>query len=407
MPLGLPNHLAPRGVSRAFSRAAHAVAFVCLIGALLIAVSIQFAQPELILWPAILALVPFLAVLVLLDRRRTTFFAVTYLLVGGACMYWYAVTGTFEVEMAGRTDSLVLSLPKVALIAVGAGAGPVSASLWAIAGLAVGEGVTILAASQAGGVIVPDGTTLIALLIMFVVLTFIALNRRSVSGAQSSVTRAARDEQLSEVRSRIEAQATAIMHDTVLGHLAALSVARPGSLSHELRAQIARDLEVLVGEEWLLDTDVEDEHARATWRESTLFQVVEDSRDLGLTINVSGDVSALARVDTARASAVALAVKQCLVNVLHHSGTRVAEVVVYGAESDMSIMVIDSGVGFSEAETGSDRLGLKQSVRRRIETVGGAVQVWSTPGQGTSVMIRVPLGSERRDGAISDAAALQ
>ena len=405
MPLGLPNHLAPRGVSRAFSRAAHAVAFVCLVGALIIAVSIQFGQPELILWPAILALIPFLGALTLLSRRRTTFFAATYLLVGGACMYWYAVTGTFEVEMAGRTDSLVLSLPKVALIAVGAGAGPVSASLWAIAGLAVGEGVTILAASQAGGVIVPDGTTLIALLIMFIVLTFIALNRQNASSAQSSVTRAARDEQLAEVRFRIEAQAAAIMHDTVLGHLAALSVARPGPLPEDLRAQITRDLEILVGEEWLLDTGVEDEHARETWRGSTLFQVVEDSRELGLGVNVSGDVSAFARVDAARATAVSLAVKQCLVNVLHHSGTTDAEIVVYGSESELSIMVIDSGVGFSESETGTDRLGLKQSVRRRIEVVGGAVQVWSTPGQGTSVMIRVPLGRQHSDGAMSDAAA--
>jgi signal transduction histidine kinase len=55
-------------------------------------------------------------------------------------------------------------------------------------------------------------------------------------------------------------------------------------------------------------------------------------------------------------------------------------------------MVIDTGKGFSEEETGSDRLGLRQSVRRRIEAVGGTVQVWSTPGKGTSVMIRVPAG---------------
>jgi signal transduction histidine kinase len=51
---------------------------------------------------------------------------------------------------------------------------------------------------------------------------------------------------------------------------------------------------------------------------------------------------------------------------------------------------VDAGSGFEEAETGDDRLGLRQSVRRRIELVSGTVQVWSTPGRGTSVMIRVP-----------------
>jgi signal transduction histidine kinase len=54
------------------------------------------------------------------------------------------------------------------------------------------------------------------------------------------------------------------------------------------------------------------------------------------------------------------------------------------------VMIIDGGKGFSERETSVDRLGLRQSVRKRIETVGGTVQVWSTPGTGTSILIRLP-----------------
>ncbi|MDQ1579164.1 MAG: hypothetical protein QOE21_1851, partial [Microbacteriaceae bacterium] len=53
-------------------------------------------------------------------------------------------------------------------------------------------------------------------------------------------------------------------------------------------------------------------------------------------------------------------------------------------------MVVDTGRGFSEGETGADRLGLRTSVRRRIEAIQGSVQVWSTPGRGTSIMIRIP-----------------
>jgi len=30
-------------------------------------------------------------------------------------------------------------------------------------------------------------------------------------------------------------------------------------------------------------------------------------------------------------------------------------------------------------------------VRRRVEAVDGAVRIWSTPGMGTSVMIRLPV----------------
>jgi len=85
--------------------------------------------------------------------------------------------------------------------------------------------------------------------------------------------------------------------------------------------------------------------------------------------------------------------------VQRHSGVENAEVVVYGSETEVSVMVVDAGRGFSEAETGADRLGLRHSVRRRIEAVGGQVQVWSTPGRGTSVMIRVPVDAAARAAA--------
>jgi hypothetical protein len=42
-------------------------------------------------------------------------------------------------------------------------------------------------------------------------------------------------------------------------------------------------------------------------------------------------------------------------------------------------------------------MGLRGSVRERIGRVGGDVQVWSSPGSGTSVMMSVPY--TRRDTA--------
>ena len=128
----------------------------------------------------------------------------------------------------------------------------------------------------------------------------------------------------------------------------------------------------------------------ADWQQSELFSVIEDSRRLGLEIEVSGDLAAVGRLCRERAIALGLAVKQCLVNVQKHAGTNRADVVVYGSDTHVSVMVIDNGKGFSEAETGEDRLGIRQSVRKRIESVEGDVQLWSTIGRGTSVMITVP-----------------
>ena len=81
---------------------------------------------------------------------------------------------------------------------------------------------------------------------------------------------------------------------------------------------------------------------------------------------------------------------QCLVNVVDHAGIGSAEVILTASDDEVSVMVLDSGRGFSIDDTGSDRLGLRQSVKRRVEAVDGSVRIWSTPGAGTSVIIRLP-----------------
>ena len=99
----------------------------------------------------------------------------------------------------------------------------------------------------------------------------------------------------------------------------------------------------------------------------------------------------MTRLAPAVCRALGLAVAQCLTNVAVHSGTDRAEVVVYGDGVDLTVMIIDDGVGFDAAATAPDRLGLKNSVEARTRRVGGSAQIWSSPGSGTSVMLRVPV----------------
>jgi signal transduction histidine kinase len=390
--IGLPAHLRPQSVVRALSVGGQVAGLVCLVAALAMVVAVQAASPELILWPAIIALLPVMVMLALLRRYRSVFFSASYLIIGGASVYWFAITVMSQFEPLSGSDSFVLSMPRIALMFVGGAAPGIGASVaWCAAGLAVAESAIILAALQTNVQIVPDGTSIACFAGIVASLLLLAAGQRIVRRTQPSIHRAARDEHLSMLRFGIEAKAAAVMHDTVLGHLAAIAAAPKGPLSAQLKQQMERDLEILVGEEWLtVGSPKVDIQARAEWRQSTLFAAIQESRRLGLVVEVSGDIAAAARLSAERSSALGLAVKQCLVNVLKHSGTDVAELVVYGSESDVSVMVIDAGKGFSETETGADRLGLRQSVRRRIEAVGGEVQVWSSPGRGTSVMIRVP-----------------
>ncbi len=392
MSLGLPVHLVPHHVRRAYAKAAHVVALICILTGVFVVIAIQAVLPTRILWPALIAFAIMLVALWQLDRHRTPLYNAAYLAVGGACVYWVSVVAMSEFPGAALSDTFVLSMAKVALIMVGgAGVRTITAIAWTAGGGLVAGLATFIATRQTDSTFVIDGTAIAAVLLFCALQVGLTITRVRGRSSQPNLHRAARDEQLSAMRYRIEIKAAAIMHDTVLNHLAAIANAPAGEIQQTLRDQIDRDLEVLIGEEWLLDADgAPDQQTHVEWRTSPLFKAVEESRQLGLEVEVSGDLAAVSRLGLERATAVALATKQCLVNVSRHAGTDRAELVVYGSDREVSVMVIDTGMGFSEEETGSDRLGLRQSVRRRIENVGGSVQVWSTPGRGTSVMIRVP-----------------
>jgi signal transduction histidine kinase len=380
-------------LNRAFTRLAHVVGYICLCGAILDVVGYQTSAPTALIWPAVFPLSFALAALVLLDRFRTTGYAVAFLVIGGLSQYWFAEM-LLSHEPSLYSSTLTISLVNVALIMVG-GSGFVARTgiLWSLAGFSVGQAASVLAALQTRA---PIGLDEVAFEIeaALVLVLWIGSRSRARQRTRPQLDRAAIDEEVSALRYRIEGRAAALMHDTVLGHLAAIVSAPETSLRPALKRAIERDLEVLLGEGWLSDPSPElDAQGRSDWRRSAVFAAVQEAREQSLTVEVTGDLAAVGRLDAERDTAAGLAVKQCLVNVLRHAQVEHAEVVIIGAEQEISIMVIDSGRGFSEEHVGVDRLGLRQSVRRRIESVGGGVKLWSTPGRGTSIMLRLPASS--------------
>lgn len=401
MSLGLPPHLAPRAISLSFLSAIHTTAFTCLVGALLVSLSFQAQWPSLVLWPAALATVPMLVVLHLLDRSRSRFLSVAYLCIGAASVYWYSLTFAGQMDVRSFADSVTLALPKIALMLVGgSGIGPGPALRWATAGFLAGELASSAAIRQSSQTNSVDEISVAAYLITATVLAASWIAQRGSRRVQPLLYRAAQEELVAALRHRMEIRAAALLHDTVLNHLAALAGARPGPLSARSRAQIERDLALIVGEEWLTDAPNAGAHRAGDWHASPLYAAVREARTLGLEVDTTGDTSALLRLDDESATELGLAVAQCLANVTAHSGAADAEVVVSGSVGEVMIMVVDTGSGFDEDRIGADRLGLRNSVYRRIEDVGGSVRVWSTPGRGTSVVIRVPVapGASEEEG---------
>lgn len=392
MSLGLPSHLARIAMGRAFDKALHAVACATLLCAALTVLAFSAVKPQLILWPALLAVVFMGVALWLNDRFDSRLFAITYLAVGAAGVYWYSVTLLTQLEQIVAADAIWLALPKIAVVMVaGAGVGAGSALAWCVIGYVIAELASIVVAVQLGMAFELDIPTLVAFLIAVSTIGLSVIATYRARKAQPRLHRAARDERRAALRSGMEVKAAALLHDTVLSHLAAIANTPDTELSPDLSAQISRDLEILVGQEWLN----EPKQAAATalsadWMKSAFMTAILEARMLGLEVVGTGDMAAVARLDKSRSTALGLAAKQCLTNVIKHSGTMRAEVAVYGSDTEVSVMVVDSGKGFEPDGIDADRLGLRASVMRRIEAVGGTVQLWSTPGSGTSVLIQVP-----------------
>jgi hypothetical protein len=387
--------VAPIIVRRSFVVSQHTLAATLVTITLLMVLVFQAALPAANLWPSFFALLPMLGLLLVADRVGVVLWSLTYLVVGGVGVYIYALGLLGQVFLLQMSDGFTFLSVKVALILVGGVVLGIGAGIaGAVAGYLTAELAVGLAQTQAGLPLFFDIPAFVILLATIVIISIFGMNNPRQMLVLPRLQRAAQDDHLATLRFRIEVKAATLMHDTVLNHLAAISDARTDSLDPVLLQQIRRDVEALSAEEWLAEGLEKAESAdRAThmdWQQSGLFTAIREGRLLGLDITVSGDLTALSRLERETSVAVGLAVKQCLVNVLNHAGTREAEVSVYSSESEISVMVIDSGRGFAEAAANTDRLGLRSSVRKRIELVGGTVKVWSTPGRGTSIMISVP-----------------
>ncbi|MFJ3383961.1 MULTISPECIES: sensor histidine kinase [unclassified Curtobacterium] len=384
--LGIPTHLAPRVNAWSTVRAFHAAAIGSLGAAVVALVLFRIADPDVHVVGAVLAVVPMLGMIGVHVQFGTWRSAVAFLVVGGVCAWWFALVVQREIPVPWVTSYLV-SLVVVPLVLVGgAGAVPGRVVLWSIAGLVVGRLATVIATLQSGG---PGHPLVLAWVTLAFVAAIVLAAGRSTARSQRvqpELLRSAREEHVSAYRARVEAEASAILHDTVLNHLGAIALAPDGPMDEQLARTVEADVAMLTGKEWLAAAPAQASGAA----EQAFEHVIQEHRAHGLDVSVTGDPSVLARLESTSVTALVRAVGQCLANVRKHAETDSAEVSVFDDGVACTVMVVDDGRGFDEQETGADRMGLRNSVRERIGRVGGDVQVWSSPGTGTSVMMSVP-----------------
>lgn len=285
----------------------------------------------------------------------------------------------WDLGAGGASQTFVLGCALIAATAIGS-----NADRWTGA---VGTLVGFLLA-QVALLLVPDaGTPHIAALIIAVAVSayyaFLTLARRAARSATQSLDVAALANVTEAERRTLQQRSRALVHDTVLSDLVALGLTRPGPLSPATRESIVHSLEAVRGPM----------HARTGTpvRDVGLDEVVARATAAGLDVVISGDPGALHRLDAGTRAALLHAVDQALRNVRRHAGVDEAEVSVVVSGSTLVATVVDGGVGFVEADIAPDRFGFRESIRGRLEAVGGQARILSSPGAGTSILLTVPL----------------
>lgn len=187
------------------------------------------------------------------------------------------------------------------------------------------------------------------------------------------------------------------LHDTLLANLAVIGSTKTGMLQDPLREAIEAQLALFETSDFSRAKMVEVVSAQSSAESDQLMNVIAQAEARGLFVNLGGEPTAIESLTPERVDALTSALSQCLANVQLHSGQNAVEVVILPAGENIAVTVIDGGQGFNVDEVPEDRMGLKLSVRDRIEQCGGRVRLWSSEGQGTAVMLQLPMGEEVRN----------
>lgn len=284
------------------------------------------------------------------------------------------------------TASFPLSPMKTAMLAFTVTAGRRRAPLATAAGLVVvTEAVSTIVGPRVGLPWAFDLPEAVTLALIAVGSLGLLIAGRRTAGPRRIAMEAVDVDTLTRTRAIARSHAAAVVHDTVLGDLAALAIASPGALSDSAAARLHRTLDVVASPDWSVPEPT------VQVRGGAIFAAVAAAEAEGMAVQVQGEFAALVGLETAVERALAAAVEQCLVNTRTHAGTLHAEITVMHEDAALTVMVSDSGVGFDTTAVRPGRLGLETSIRGRVAEVGGTVLVFAQPGVGTTVLLTVPL----------------
>lgn len=330
--------------------------------------------------------------------RERAWAVAAYLVVGFVASVSYELMLLSVLPRAIDHQIYLLNRPAVALVLVGLAARtPLIGIAWSALGFAVSAASTVTVSVIDDLPFRPGyGPLLVLVLSLACYLTLwgvqLVQRRRvpNIDELEAENARLARGEDLSR-------RTVAAVHDTLLNDLSIIMNA-PDAIDDRVRDRLRDDLATLSGAEWLTASseltllDEQDSSLR-----NEVMKMISDFQWRGITVHVTGTGNGIYQLAPSTVTALLEALGAALENVVKHSGATVAEVELVYSPGTVTVMVTDEGVGFDPATVPADRLGIRASIDARMASVGGRVELWSSPGSGTSIVMTAPVESVLRE----------
>jgi signal transduction histidine kinase len=290
------------------------------------------------------------------------------------------VAGVFVWLVVGADPACEATLVVVACIiattALGSNLDRWTGAVGTLVGYAVAQGAVLLSAAPSFEI-----APLIVAITVAVYYGLLAMLRHSSRAIGARLEFAALTDMANAERRSLELQSRALVHDTMLSELAAISLMAPGPLTSSARVSIGASLDSV------RRAVAETPASGSAGIGAALDALVARLANSGVTVTVSGDPGVLDLLSEAARDALLLATHQALVNVASHSGSDRAELSLSESGTSVVVMIVDDGVGFDSSTVPEDRFGFRESIQGRVEAAGGTARILSSPGHGTSVIL--------------------
>lgn len=183
------------------------------------------------------------------------------------------------------------------------------------------------------------------------------------------------------IRQEERAEMAAHLHDSVLQTLALIQRSDdPARMSILARHQEAELRDWLYGNAPLDGVDL------VSTALKNAAARVEADHQLPVDVVTVGDHP----LDEGSAALVGAAA-EAMVNAAKHSGAERMSLYFEANGEALSVFVTDHGRGFDPGDVSADRKGIAQSIKSRVERAGGTVEINSEQGEGTEVVLSIPL----------------